>query len=130
MSGLPNSFSSSSSSISMSRFARPLLRSIGFGRENIDCPDLRAECVSATNQTDQKAADQWQVHSLSHHRRQPDELEHVTCDEQQRIEQLFFFARGAAPGEEYNEDGYRTYQGDDEVQDVERRLPKLLRSQP
>lgn len=43
ISGLPNSFSSSSSSISMSRFVRPLLRSIGFGRENIDCPDLRAD---------------------------------------------------------------------------------------
>lgn len=41
MSGLPNSFSSSSS-ISMSRFVLPPLRSIGFGRENIDCPDLCA----------------------------------------------------------------------------------------
>jgi len=67
-----------------------------------------------------------QAHSLSHHRRQPDELEHVPRNEEQCIEQLFFFARGAAASEEYNEDGYRAYQSDDEVQDVERRLPKSL----
>lgn len=85
---------------------------------------------SATNHTGQKAADQWQVHSLPHHRRQPDELKYVPRDEQQRIEQFFFFTGGATLGEEYNEDRYRTYQGDDEVQDVKRRLPKLLRSQP
>jgi hypothetical protein len=60
MSGLPNS-PSSSSSISMSRFVRPLLRSIGFGRENIDCPDLRAE-RSATNLTGHRGADETATH--------------------------------------------------------------------
>ena len=85
---------------------------------------------SATNRASQKAADQWQVHSLSHHRRQPDELEYVPGNEQQRIEQLFFFTSGATSGEGDNKDGYRTYQCDNEVQDVERRLPKLLHPQP
>ena len=55
------------------------------------------------------------MHSLSHHRRKPYELEHVPRDEYQRVEQLFFLARGSAAGEKYNEDGYRTYDRNDEV---------------
>ena len=96
---------------------------MGFGRENIDCPDLRPE-RSANNLRHRSRSRQG--YSLSHDRRQPHKLEHVTCDEQQRVEQLLFFACGTAPGEEDNENGYRTYHCDDEVHYIERRLPKLL----
>jgi hypothetical protein len=105
--------------MSMSRFGRPLLRSIGFGREKIDCPDLRAGRLASLPIRRRE-------HSLSHDRCQSDKLEHIPRDEQQRVEQFFFFAGGTAPSEKDEEDGYRTYHGDDEVHYIERRLPKLL----
>ena len=85
--------------------------------------------VFSNRSHDKEVADQKYGYLLPHHRRQPDKLQHVPRDEEQRIEQLLLFAGGPTRSEEYNEDCHRAYQGDDKVQDIKRGLPELLHPQ-
>lgn len=82
ISGRPSSSSSSSLSISRSRYParRAALISMGFGRENIDCPDLDTKCELATEPHAMTT-----VYSLSHHRGETAKLQHVPCNKQKRV---------------------------------------------
>lgn len=64
---------------------------------------------------------------LSHNRGEAAELEEVTRDEQEGVEQLFLLARVAAPGEEDEEERDDAEHREDQVHDVEGGFPELLR---
>jgi hypothetical protein len=72
------------------------LISIGFGREKIDCPDLRAP-----RQNNAKMESKDSV--LSHHCRQSSKLQNVPCDQKEGIEYFLFLAACSAFRECQNE---------------------------
>lgn len=122
ISGRPSSSSSSSLSISRSRYParRAALISMGFGRENIDCPDLDTKCELAEPNA------MTTVYSLSHHRGETAELQHVPCNQQECVKKLLLLAGRAALCEcEYKQRQCAEYR-QNEIDDVEWGFPELL----
>ncbi len=66
------------------------------------------------------------IDALPHDRSEAAELEEVTGDEEEGVEQLFLLGRVAAPGEEDEKERDDAECGQDQVHDVERGFPELL----
>lgn len=64
---------------------------------------------------------------LTHDGCETAKLHHVAEDEEEGVEEFFFFGCGAASCEDDDEEGYDAEKGKEEVEDVERGFPELLR---
>ena len=128
-------------------------KSIGFGRVKMDWPDLWVEHqllwkAPGTVTLGHPGKEMWFVwdvwsnggrvvlegvyervggYVLSHDDGKPAELEHVTGDEQERVEDLLLLARVPASCEEDEEDSDHTKGGYDEIHDIPEGFPELLR---
>lgn len=89
----------------MNRARRAVLMSIGFGLENIDCPDLNMLSASPVTRHS--------TNLLSHNRCQSAELKHVSCHEQQRVKYLFFFTPRSTFGKNKDQEGQSTKESED-----------------